>query len=263
MHQGSSSSSSSSGAEAIDRLLKLNHENSNSERKRIAESMAFASIAARTRTAAQVLLANYQRSASSSQQQHQHLLQMTASHQQQWHQQQRELVRLLEPPAAASASASVDTMSTTARLKIPTHNNGRLREYNRLNNESFVAPSSQLLSSTAGAASAGGSIYNNITTASVAVPVPVPAPASTPTSTPTSTSTSTSTSTPVAAAAAAAAATLTKKDEENNYYFIRKGNIEGALHSKHKRGRTRHDLNDMERMQLTETRSREHAKNNR
>jgi hypothetical protein len=260
MHQGSSSSSSSSGAEAIDRLLKLNHENSNSERKRIAESMAFASIAARTRTAAQVLLANYQRSASSSQQQHQHLLQMTASHQQQWHQQQRELVRLLEPPAAASASASVDTMSTTARLKIPTHNNGRLREYNRLNNESFVAPSSQLLSSTAGAASAGGSIYNNITTASVAVPVPVPAPASTPTSTPTSTSTST----PVAAAAAAAAAaTLTKKDEENNYYFIRKGNIEGALHSKHKRGRTRHDLNDMERMQLTETRSREHAKNNR
>jgi hypothetical protein len=260
MHQGSSSSSSSSGAEAIDRLLKLNHENSNSERKRIAESMAFASIAARTRTAAQVLLANYQRSASSSQQQHQHLLQMTASHQQQWHQQQRELVRLLEPPAAASASASVDTMSTTARLKIPTHNNGRLREYNRLNNESFVAPSSQLLSSTAGAASAGGSIYNNITTASVAVPVPVPAPASTPTPT----STSTSTSTPVAAAAAAAAAaTLTQKDEENNYYFIRKGNIEGALHSKHKRGRTRHDLNDMERMQLTETRSREHAKNNR
>jgi hypothetical protein len=53
---------------------------------------------------------------------------------------------------------------------------------------------------------------------------------------------------------------LTLDGDTNNDTIIRKEQIEAALHSKPQRGRKRANLNQLERVELTRTRNREHAK---
>jgi hypothetical protein len=51
--------------------------------------------------------------------------------------------------------------------------------------------------------------------------------------------------------------------EEKSYFDARSKKVQAALQSQHQRGKKRSELNDLERLELTRSRNREHARSTR